>query len=468
MLCRCADSLGFFYEAVCCDGFLGYEADAAESDGADDPFGIDDVRQYADSRYEHPGDEDDDGSQNRVERSLSGAIFRCIHGHEDDDCESRHKRQAGHEGRNDAADGQGEAQGQQAQEQDRNTGNGHVFLIGHIGVDELFMNIMGIERSRRQQEIASRADIGSPQRSQRHAGNPGIEGHDEFRQSRRRRNSRIHFGSDDAEECCDEANGQHDQAANDEAFAGRLDILGTQGNLDDSLKRNIDRNEDDDPRDNSHGADTADEVHGRNGRSLDSDDVDTAGHAQDKESSDGNTDVLQGNIEDVRLAGRPHTTDEGNTDEDDGTGEHPRNRREDVRHQSGQDSAAGNVLQTHDDQLDQNLTANTGNHAAAVIIPFQQFRHRRNVELTILLGDRQAHDDGPDAPGSRIPTGRQPDFVGLFGNADSRSPADSQADDRHHDEGRRQFTASQYVSFRRSGSLMLDIPADTEENADVH
>ena len=77
MLCRCADSLGFFYEAVCCDGFLGYEADAAESDGADDPFGIDDVRQYADSRYEHPGDEDDDGSQNRVERRLSGAIFRC-------------------------------------------------------------------------------------------------------------------------------------------------------------------------------------------------------------------------------------------------------------------------------------------------------------------------------------------------------------------------------------------------------
>ena len=327
---------------------------------------------------------------------------------------------------------------------------------------------MGIQRRSRQQEIASRADISSPQRSQCHAGNPGIEGHNELRQCRRRRNSRIHFGSDDTEESGDEADRQHDQTTDDETFAGRLDILGTERNLNDSLERYIDRNEDDDPSDDGHGTNTADEVHGRNGRSLDSDDVDTAGHAQDEESGNGNADVLQGNIEDVRLAGRPHTTDKGNADEDDGTGEHPRDRREDIRHQGSQDSAACDVLQAHDDQLYQDLTADTGDHAAAVIIPFQQFRYGRNIELAILLGNRQAHDDGADAPGSCIPAGRQTDFIRLFGNADGRSPADSQADDGHHDEGRRQFAASQYVSFRRSGSLMLDVPADTEENADVH
>ena len=458
----------FFDEAFCGDGFLRDEADAAEGDAADEPFGVDDVRQDADGRDEHPGDEDDDRSEDGPECSLFRAVLRCVHGHDDDHGESRHQGKAGHESSDDAADGQGEAQRQKTEEQDGQARDAHVLLIGHLRIDELFVDIVGIERRSREEQVAGRADIGGPEGRERDAGDPRIQGHDQFRQCRRRRDGRIHFCSDDTEESGDEADRQHDQAADDKAAAGRLDVFGAKGNLDDGLQRKINRNQDDNPGDDGHRTDTGNEIKGRNGRCLDGDDVDAAGHTQDEEGSDRNTDVLERDVKDIGLARRPHTADKGNADEDDGTGEHARDRREDVRHQGRKDSAASDVLEAHDDQLYQDLAANAGDHAAAVIIAFQQFRYRRDVELAVFLSDRQTHDDGTDTPGGRIPAGGNADLIGLFGNTDGRSPADSQADDGDHDQRRRQLAAGQDIIFCRRSGAALNIPADAEENANVH
>ena len=93
------------------------------------------------------------------------------------------------------------------------------------------------------------------------------------------------------------------------------------------------RNQDDDPGNNRHRSHTAEEIHRRHCRSLNSHDIDAASHGHDEESRNGNADILQRYIEDIGLTGRPHAADEGNPDEYDGTGEHPRNRCEDIRHE---------------------------------------------------------------------------------------------------------------------------------------
>ena len=125
------------------------------------------------------------------------------------------------------------------------------------------MNIVGIERRCRKEQVAGSAYIGGPEGSQRNTGDPGIEAHDQLRQRRCRGNLRIHFCGNDAEEGGDEADGKHDQTTDDEAPACGLYVLGAQGNLNDGLQRNVNRNQDDNPRNNGHGTDTGNEIKGR-------------------------------------------------------------------------------------------------------------------------------------------------------------------------------------------------------------
>ena len=146
------------------------------------------MRQNADGRYEHPGYENDDRSQNRIEGGCAGAVFRRIHRHENDDAERRHEAEAGHERGDDAADGQGKAQRKQAEEEYGNTGNVEILAVGHIRVDEAFVNVMGIQRRRAEQEIAGAADVGCPKSRQGNAGQPRVEGHDDLGQCSRSRN----------------------------------------------------------------------------------------------------------------------------------------------------------------------------------------------------------------------------------------------------------------------------------------
>ncbi len=454
-------------QPFCRNRFLAHEADATEHAAADEPFGVDHMGQDADCREEHPGDKHDDGGENRPERGLAGAVLGSIHGHEYDDGEGRHERQAGHEGGNDAADGEGEAQGQQAEQEDGNPRDPHVAAVVHVRLDKPFVDVVGIERRRRQEQVAGRADIGRPQGGQGNARDPRIEAHDEAGQGRRRRDARVQLRRDDAEQGGDEADGQHDEAAVEEPALRRPHIPGAQGNLDDGLQGQIDRDEDDNPRHDGHAADTADQIQGVDRRRLDGHDIDPAGQAQDQESRHGNADILERHVQDIRLAGGPHAADEGDADEDDGAGQHARQGRKQVGQEGRQDGAAGHVLQAHDDELHQDLAGNARHQGPFVIVPFQQFRHGRDVELAVLFRDREAHDDGADAPGRRVPACRQAHFVGLFRHADRGRAAHGEPDDGHENQRRRQLAPCQDIRLGRRRRPVLHIRADAEQHGNV-
>ena len=239
-----------------------------------------------------------------------------------------------------------------------------------------------------------------------------------------------------------------------------MHVFCTKGNLDDALKGQVDRNEDDNPRNDGHGSYAVDEIEAVRHGQVHLDLIHAAGHAHCQYDGHEDAGVFQGHVHEVRNAGRPHAADQGYTDEDDSAHEHPCRRREDFRHKGGENHAAGNVLHAHDDELYDDLANDADNHALLIVIPFQHFGNRRDVEAAVFFSDGHAHDDRADAPGRRVPAGGKTGFIGLFGNADSRRAADGQADDRNHDKRRRELTAGQDIVFRLPGSAVLRVPAD--------
>ena len=466
-LCFFRSGRYFYWCFVVADGFSFYEADSSEGEGADNPFGVDDVGEDADGGDEHPEDEDGDGGKEGVEGGASGAEPRGVHGHEDDDGEGGHEGEAGHEGGDDAADGEGEAEGQKTQGKDGEAGDFHVFPFRHGWIDEAFMDVVGVEGGGGEEQVACGADVGGPEGGEGDACDPWIERHDEARKGGGCVDIRVHFSGDDAQERGEEADGEHNEAADDEAFLCGADVFGTEGNLDDGLEGEVHGNEDNDPGGDGHSAHAADEVEGVDGGHVKGDVRHAAGQLDDDPGSDGDADVLEGDVQEVRLAGGPHAADQGDADEDDGAYQHAGKRREEIRKESREDGAASDELEAHDDELDEDLAGNPCDHAVSSIVSFQEFRHGRDVHTAVSFSDREAHDNGADAPGSGVPAGREALRVRLLSHADCRRAADSQADHGNHDERSRQLSSREHVVFDRTGRTVLHVRTDQEEHANV-
>ena len=99
-------------------------------------------------RNGHPYYQYQNGYQQCPQGCILGAVLWCIHGHEYDDGESCHQGEASHQCGNDAADGEGESQGEKSQQKNCRTGHAKLLLFRHGRINVASMDIVSIQSSR--------------------------------------------------------------------------------------------------------------------------------------------------------------------------------------------------------------------------------------------------------------------------------------------------------------------------------
>ena len=180
-----------------------------------------------------------------------------------------------------------------------------------------------------------------------------------------------------------------------------------------------------------------------------------------------NANVNQDNVQYIRQGCRPHATDKGNTDKGDSADDHACVEIKDIRQDSVQNTAARNVLQTDNYQLNNNLAENAQNYRALGMMAFNKLGDSRNVLFTIFFSHEQAHNNRAQSPGNRIPAGTQTNTEGMLGNTDSRRTADSQTDNSNTNQRRRKSASRKSKVFVVSFTTFFSIPADSEQSNNV-
>ena len=181
-----------------------------------------------------------------------------------------------------------------------------------------------------------------------------------------------------------------------------------------------------------------------------------------------NTDINQGNADDICQTAGPKTANQRNTDKYHGTHNHTAMEGENLRQQRGQNRTACHVLQSSNNAHNDNQTNRSDCTAFSIIVELKEFRDSGNLHRTQLACCQKAHNNSTDRPRAVIPACCQTNTEGTLCYTNGRSSTYCQTGNIDSYQNCVQLTASQQKCCRTRISLVLNPQADAKKQRDVH
>ncbi len=290
--------------------------------------------------------------------------------------------------------------------------------------------------------MAGRRHVRSPKSRQGQTGNHRIQAHNHVRQRQGRLHLRMRRPGGHAHNGAGKTNGEHQQSAPKKALFRRSAVFSRTSYLYRSLGCNSLGHHHHEPTDNRSQTQTAyrtEPIDARRQRSGNS--ANTALIINNSDCADQHAYINQRNAENVGQSRRPQPAQNGRANKDRRTGNHASLEGKNIRQQRRQNSAACQILQRRNNQLNGQHAQDSNDPAFFIVIPFKQFGNRSAVKLPIFFSRYKGHHHSASRPGAIIPTGGNARLEGVLRHADGSRRANRRAGDIRRHQRRSQFTS---------------------------